>query len=301
MPGTYIALQTPVGQGMPVFGRDYGIIHSYPIVRYPQLQAIMKTRSPAVAGMFYPRSGPELAECIEEMLAGVVEGAKSNAAKVLIVPHAGYIYSGPIAASAYCLLHARRQSISRVILLGPAHRVYLTEMALPSALFFSTPLGEVPIDRRTVDEALTVAGVIVSDEAHAAEHSLEVHLPFLQMMLDSFELLPVVVGQCAAERVAALLEVCWGGDETLIVISSDLSHYLPYADAQAVDAHTTELILQRSSELTGEQACGAYAINGLMRVARQRSLWVEALDVRNSGDTAGDRSQVVGYGAYALG
>ncbi len=261
----------------------------------------MKTRSPAVAGMFYPGRGAELAECVEEMLAGAVAGTQSSTPKVLIVPHAGYSYSGPIAASAYCLLHAQRQSIKRVVLLGPAHRVYLTEMALPSALSFATPLGEVPVDRDAVTAALTLPGVVVSDEAHATEHSLEVHLPFLQTMLESFSVLPVVVGQCSSERVAALFEVFWGGGDTLIVVSSDLSHYLPYAEARSTDARTTELILQQSSELSGEQACGAYAINGLMRVARRRRLWVEALDVRNSGDTSGDRSRVVGYGSYVLG
>ncbi len=261
----------------------------------------MKTRSPAVAGMFYPGRGAELAECVEEMLATAVAGTQSGTPKVLIVPHAGYSYSGPVAASAYCLLHAQRQSIKRVVLLGPAHRVYLAEMALPSALSFATPLGEVPVDREAVTAALTLPGVIVSDEAHAAEHSLEVHLPFLQTMLESFSVLPVVVGQCSSERVAALLEAFWGGAETLIVVSSDLSHYLPYAEARSTDARTTELILQQSSDLSGEQACGAYAINGLMRVARKRRLWVEALDVRNSGDTAGDRSRVVGYGSYVLG
>ncbi|MCZ6642504.1 MAG: AmmeMemoRadiSam system protein B [Gammaproteobacteria bacterium] len=261
----------------------------------------METRSPAVAGPFYPGRDTELAECLKELLAGAVEGAQSSQPKVLIVPHAGYVYSGPIAASAYSLLAAQRQSITRVVLLGPAHRVYLTEMAVPSALSFATPLGEVPVDREAVAQSLTLPGVVVSDEAHATEHSLEVHLPFLQAMLESFSVLPVVVGQCSSERVAALLDVFWGGDETMIVISSDLSHYLPYAEARSTDAQTTELILERSYELTGEQACGARAINGLMRVAQQRNLWVEALDVRNSGDTAGDRSRVVGYGSYALG
>ncbi|MCZ6618187.1 MAG: AmmeMemoRadiSam system protein B [Gammaproteobacteria bacterium] len=260
----------------------------------------MKTRSPAVAGTFYPGRGTELADCVEELVAGAVAGTNSSRPKVLIVPHAGYSYSGPIAASGYCLLHAQRQSISRVVLLGPAHRMYVAEMALPSARFFATPLGEVPIDEGAVTEALTLPGVVISDEAHAAEHSLEVHLPFLQMMLDSFELLPVVVGQCSAERVATLLDVFWGGDETLIVVSSDLSHYLPYAEARATDARTTGLIAQLSGNLTGEQACGAHAINGLMRVAQRRALHVEVLDVRNSGDTSGERSRVVGYGSYAL-
>ena len=261
----------------------------------------MNTRSPAVAGTFYPGRKAELAECLKEMLADAVERAESSTPKVLIVPHAGYVYSGPVAASAYSLLQAQRQSITRVVLLGPAHRVYLNEMAVPSAGSFATPLGEVPVDREAVTKALTLPGVVVSDEAHATEHSLEVHLPFLQTMLESFSVLPVVVGQCSSERVAALVDGFWGGDETLIVVSSDLSHYLPYPQACTKDAHTTELILQQSSSLTGEQACGAAAINGLMRVARQRDLWVEALDVRNSGDTAGDRSQVVGYGSYALG
>ncbi|MDH3642792.1 MAG: AmmeMemoRadiSam system protein B, partial [Gammaproteobacteria bacterium] len=191
-------------------------------------------------------------------------------------------------------------AIRRVVLLGPAHRVYLQGMAVPSASAFAMPIGEVPVDTRAISKALSLPGVVSSDRAHAQEHSLEVHLPFLQSVLDDFKVVPIVVGECPAEEVACVLKALWGGDETLIVVSSDLSHYHPYTVAQTTDAATTRDIVARSVSLTGAQACGAFAINGLMRVANDFDLQVRALDVRNSGDTAGDRGRVVGYGAYVL-
>ncbi len=262
----------------------------------------MVTRSPAVAGTFYPEHASELAGCVARYLADAVDLsiAETLRPKVLIVPHAGYVYSGPVAASAYRLLGAYRAEIQRIVLLGPAHREYLQGMAVPSVDGFAMPNGEVPLDIDTISQVLDLPSVVTSDRAHAMEHSLEVQLPFLQSVLNRFVLVPIVVGDCPSEDVAGLLEATWGGTETLIVVSSDLSHYRPYAVAQTSDAATTREILARSSTLTGEQACGAYAINGLMRVAVAHDLQVRVLDVRNSGDTAGDRSQVVGYGAYAL-
>lgn len=223
-----------------------------------------------------------------------------SAAKAIIAPHAGYAYSGPTAAHAYRLLESRRDSISRVVLLGPAHRVYLDGMAVPSVDAFTTPLGDVVIDPDGVCRAAALPGVRVSDEAHDFEHSLEVHLPFLQTVLEDFRLVPVVVGICPAEEVEAVLDELWGGDETLIVVSSDLSHFHDYANARAIDARTTNRIEGRDATLHGEDACGAYALNGLMLAARARDLEVRTLDLRNSGDTAGDKRRVVGYGAYAL-
>lgn len=248
--------------------------------------------------MFYPADAATLESAVTEMLAAVP--AADGGAKAIIAPHAGYIYSGPTAAHAYRLLEPRRDGIRRVVLLGPAHRVYLHGMALPSVDAFTTPLGDVPIDTDAVQRALELPGVQVSDEAHAAEHSLEVHLPFLQKVLDDFQLVPIVVGACAANDVEAVLEVLWGGDETLIVASSDLSHFHTYAEAQQIDAKTTSRIEERETTLRGEEACGAHALNGLLLAATAKGLKVRTLDVCNSGDTAGDRSRVVGYGAYAL-
>ena len=256
-------------------------------------------RSAAVAGAFYPAEPVILSTMVRELLADAPT-SREAVPKAMILPHAGYVYSGPIAAIGYRLLATAAAKIRRVVLLGPAHRVYLSGMAFPSVDSFSIPTGVIPLDREAIDRALALPGTLVSDEAHAGEHCLEVHLPFLQAVFDSFELIPIVVGQCPATQVAAVLEALWGGEETLIIISSDLSHYHPYGIAQEIDARTTSKIVSRSSQLSGEEACGAHAINGLMLAARGQGLSVHALDVRNSGDTAGDHTQVVGYGAYAL-
>ncbi len=256
-------------------------------------------REPAVAGLFYP-DDPALLRSEVERLLYAAPPPQGEAPKVLIVPHAGYPYSGPVAARAYRRLVPRHGEISRVILLGPAHRVWLAGMALPSVNEFLTPLGPVPIDREAWTAARQVPGVLVSDEAHRLEHSLEVQLPFLQVAVGEFSLLPVVIGDCPPAEVGRLIDRLWGGDETLIVVSSDLSHYRPYADARRVDTHTSRRILEKAGDLSGEEACGAAAINGLMASRQARALQVELLDLRNSGDTAGDRSRVVGYGAYAL-
>ena len=258
----------------------------------------MSTRPAAVAGLFYPADTAMLQHTVAELLDAAP--ARSDDAKAIIAPHAGFPYSGPTAAHAYRLLETRRDVIRRVVLLGPAHRVYLQGMALPSVDAFTTPLGDVAIDADGVRRALELPGTQISDEAHAGEHSLEVHLPFLQTVLDDFQLIPVVVGVCPARQVEALIETLWGGDETLIVVSSDLSHYHAYADARAIDAQTTARIEARDAALHGEEACGAYALNGLLLAAKAKGLQVRTLDVRNSGDTAGDRQRVVGYGAYAL-
>lgn len=251
--------------------------------------------------MFYPAEPTVLQRTVAELLnAAPRDDASAEGVKALIAPHAGYQYSGITAAHAYRLLESRRERIKRVVLLGPAHRVYLQGMAVPSADAFTTPLGDVPIDKRGVEQALAVAGTQISDDAHAAEHSLEVHLPFLQTVLDDFQLVPIVVGNCSSREVAAVLDALWGGDETLIVVSSDLSHFHAYDVARDIDANTTARIEARESTLLGEEACGAYAVNGLMRTAEARDLDVRTLDVRNSGDTAGDKSRVVGYGSYAL-
>ncbi len=259
----------------------------------------MKTRPAAVAGSFYPADAAALKREVRELLANAP--ACDTEAKALIAPHAGYIYSGPTAAQAYRLLESRSERIRRVVLVGPAHRVYLEGMAVPSAEAFTTPLGDVTIDLEAIRRVIELPSVQVSDEAHAAEHSLEVHLPFLQTVLKNFSLVPIVVGVCPASDVEVVLEALWGDDETLIVASSDLSHFHAYKDAQQIDATTTARIEARESTLRGEEACGAYALNGLLLAARAKDMRVRTLDVKNSGDTAGDPYRVVGYGAYAIG
>ena len=258
-------------------------------------------RPPAVAGTFYPFAASELRREIEKFVAEAAPGGPdARDPKVLIVPHAGYIYSGSIAGSAYARIASLKDSVQRVVLLGPAHRVRLRGLALPAATGFATPLGTVSID---TEAAATVRGfeqVIVSDEAHALEHSLEVQLPFLQSVLGEFRLVPFAVGDVSPQQVAEVLDALWDGPETLIVISSDLSHYLPYPNACAKDEFTAETILRLQPELDHQQACGATPINGLLLAARERGLEPRLLDLRNSGDTAGDKSRVVGYAAFSF-
>lgn len=254
-------------------------------------------RPPAVAGLFYPGDAASLRALVEEQLHD--NPSPGTTPKALIAPHAGYVYSGPIAARAYNRLRDAR-NLRRVVLLGPAHRVPLRGLALPAASAFHTPLGDVPLDTAGMDALADLPQVTRSDEAHRQEHSLEVHLPFLQMLLGNFELLPMVVGWAPPSDVAAVLERLWGGPETLVVISSDLSHYHGYAEARRLDEATARRIEQLEIPLEGEQACGAHPLNGLLSLATRRALRVTRLDLRNSGDTAGSRDRVVGYGAWAL-
>lgn len=254
-------------------------------------------REPAVAGRFYPGDARELRTTIRVLLdeAPVQEGP---APKALIVPHAGYIYSGPVAASAYASLQPYRRRYTRVILLGPSHRVGVEGLALSGADVFRTPLGDVPLDKAAI-AALNIPAVTVFDATHRFEHSLEVHLPFLQTVLESFSVVPLVVGRVAQETVADLIDALWGGPETLIVISSDLSHYLPYEEARSTDKSTCEAIEKlQPRHISHDRACGATPIGGLLIATKRRGMKALTLDLRNSGDTAGDRSQVVGYGSW---
>jgi AmmeMemoRadiSam system protein B len=256
-------------------------------------------RPPAVAGLFYPDDARVLRAELEALLARIPD--HGPVPKALIAPHAGYIYSGPIAASAYARIRPIAARIRRVVLLGPAHRLGFHGVAASSARAFATPLGAVTLDREAIECALTLPQVRVLDAAHAEEHSLEVHLPFLQLLLADFRLAPFVVGEAASSEVAELLDLLWGGDETLIVVSSDLSHYHRYERARELDAATTRAIeALRPQDIHYEQACGRNPVNGLLVAARERGLAVETLDLRNSGDTAGDHARVVGYGAWAF-
>ena len=259
-------------------------------------------RPAAVAGMFYPGVPAALAASVRASLIEAATRPRAGGArpKALIVPHAGYIYSGPIAAAAYSRLAAAHAVIRRVVLLGPAHRVAIRGLALPSARAFATPLGEVEVDRKAAALALTLPQVVENDAVHAQEHALEVQLPFLQAVLDEFRIVPFAVGAATAEEVADVLDRLWGGPETLILVSSDLSHYHAYAEARAIDRGSVEGILALSPLLDHEQACGATPINALLSCARRRNLIPELLDQRNSGDTAGDKSRVVGYASFAF-
>jgi AmmeMemoRadiSam system protein B len=258
-----------------------------------------ETRRPAVAGAFYAREASALKAEVEAYLAGA-RASPAPAPKAIIAPHAGYIYSGPVAASVYARLATLRGRIRRVVLAGPAHRVYVQGAAVPAAPAFVSPLGEIPLDIEALAALRALPFVEVNDRAHALEHSLEVHLPFLQSVLGEFRLVPIVVGDADSTQVARMLEAVWGGDETLVVVSSDLSHYLPYEAARARDRDTADAILRLEPTLEPDEACGAAPINGLLEVARSRRLAAELVDLRNSGDTAGDRDRVVGYAAFAF-
>jgi AmmeMemoRadiSam system protein B len=254
-------------------------------------------RNPAVAGLFYPDDPRELHALVSGYLATVASG--DVVPKAIIAPHAGYIYSGPIAASAYARIQPARGRITRVVLLGPAHRVGFHGLALSSADYFQTPLGRITVDQEAVKKISGLPQVDVIDAAHMQEHSLEVHLPFLQEVLGEFSLVPLVVGDAGPNEVAEVLETLWGGPETLIVISSDLSHYHDYKTAQRLDRATSQAIEQlRLEDIQYDHACGRNPVSGLLQVARQRGLKAKTIDLRNSGDTAGSHDRVVGYGAY---
>ena len=255
-------------------------------------------RTPAVAGLFYPADPRQLAHDVQQFLSQAHPPALTP--KALIVPHAGYIYSGPIAATAYATLQPIAAHIRRVVLLGPTHRVAVRGLALPGAEAFDTPLGRIMLDAAAARLVAHLPQVTVSAQAHALEHSLEVQLPFLQSVLPEFTLLPLAVGMASAEEVAEVLDTLWGGEETLIVISSDLSHFLPYATAQRVDNGTVQAILKLRQPIDHEQACGGTPINGMIVAAQQHHLTPHLLDLRNSGDTAGSHDQVVGYAALAF-
>ncbi|MBT7811638.1 MAG: AmmeMemoRadiSam system protein B [Deltaproteobacteria bacterium] len=267
-------------------------------------------RPPAVASMFYPVGAAELRKAVQNYLsnAGTEEDVsqfkKEEFAELrtLIVPHAGYIYSGKIAASAYRLLEQNKNQFKRVLLLGPAHRVLLEGAAFPEKDAFETPLGEITLDKELIEKILAeFSWISVSDKAHAEEHCLEVQLPFLQETLGEFKLLPLVVGDAKTELLAALIQQFSKDHETLIVISTDLSHFHDYETAREIDGRTANAIeLLEQNRISTEDACGAYPLRGALLAASQNQWKVHRLGLCNSGDTAGDRGRVVGYGAWAM-
>ena len=254
--------------------------------------------APSVAGRFYPDRPGEL----RRQVRAFVDAADASGAppKAIIAPHAGYRYSGAVAGSAYARLE-RNDAIRRVVLLGPVHRAPLRGLATCAAFALDTPLGPVEVDREAIARALRLAQVRQCDEAFRGEHSLEVHLPFLKECLSEFRIVPLLVGRASTDEVSAVLELLWGGSETAIVLSTDLSHYHDYATARAMDSATSEAIeTLRGDALDHASACGLYALRGLLDVARAKGLGARTVDLRNSGDTAGPRDRVVGYGAWIL-
>ena len=257
-----------------------------------------QVRPPAVAGLFYPAEH----DALRETIMGFLRDAETAGPwpRALIVPHAGYAYSGAVAASGYVLLKPIRDQVHRVVLIGPSHRVSCYGLAASTADYFATPLGTVPVDRKSVEASLKLPCVHVLDAAHQQEHSLEVQLPFLQVVLGEFSLVPFTVGRATTDEVADAVELLWK-DDTLIVISSDLSHYHTYGTARSMDSATAHDIEHCQWELlNGERACGYCGIRGLLKVAKARGLKVRTVDLRNSGDTAGSREQVVGYGSFVV-
>lgn len=263
------------------------------------------TRPAAVAGSFYPGNPAALRAAVDAHLAAATasDAPAAPRPKLLVVPHAGYVYSGDVAGLGYAQVAAAAEPgrITRVVLLGPVHRVAVRGLAAPTVGAFETPLGDVRIDQAAIASLADLPQVVRADRPHAMEHSLEVQLPFLQQVLgDGFALVPLAVGDASPAEVAQVLERLWGGDETLIVISSDLSHYLPYDEAQARDSATVQRILHFATDLEGDEACGAAPLNGALQLARRKGLVPRLLGVRNSGDSAGGRDRVVGYGAVAF-
>jgi len=257
-------------------------------------------RPAAVAGMFYPGE----ADALRAAIAGLMASARATAGgtpKAIIVPHAGYIYSGEIAASAYKRLLPDAEQISRIVLMGPAHRVFVRGLAAPSVAAFATPLGPIAVDQQAIASLVDLPQVVVSDEAHALEHSLEVQLPFLSRVAPRARIVPFAIGKTTTREVAEVIARLWGGPETRFVISSDLSHFQSYAAAQKSD-HATAALIERfeGERIDHDHACGANAIAGILAHARGLGLSIERLDLRNSGDTAGPRDRVVGYGAWVI-
>lgn len=260
-----------------------------------------KSRPTAVAGMFYPDSPQQLKTMIEQSLNQASSSVQIQQPKVLIVPHAGYIYSADIAANAYQYLKPFVNDIHHIVLIGPSHRVAFPGLALSSADYFETPLGDVEINSQARQKLMELEGIDIIDQAHVKEHSLEVQLPFLQHIINRFTLSPIVAGNASPQLVAEAIQLLWGGPETVIIISSDLSHYHDYQAAQVLDQTTTQAILDFDiNKIDSQQACGCVGIRGLLHFAHQHPLKASLVDLRNSGDTAGDKDRVVGYGAYVF-
>jgi len=258
-------------------------------------------REAAVSGQFYPASANELVSTINHYLADAREYKLTKRPRAIIVPHAGYIYSGPVAATAFKQIAPYASQIKRVLLLGPTHHVSFDGIATTSADSYHTPLGDISLDQKAIHQLEKLPQVKTLDQAHQWEHSLEVQLPFLQQVLGNFTLIPLVVGPISSDKMAAVINPFMEDDNTIIVVSSDLSHYYDYASAQKLD-QTTALAIEQLDDraISDERACGRYPLKGLLLAARKHHLHSKTLDLKNSGDTAGSRNQVVGYGAWVI-
>lgn len=262
------------------------------------MSGVEPTRAATVAGTFYPADPARLARDVDGY---VGPGSGEPPPKALIAPHAGYRYSGPIAGRAYARLRSARGQVTRVVLLGPAHFVALSGLAVTAADRWVTPLGPVEVDDAARRAVLEVPAVVAADHPHAGEHSLEVHIPFLQRLLGSFQLVPIVVGRATPDTVAAVLDTVWGGPETLIVVSTDLSHYYDHDTATVLDRRTAAAVVAgRADDIGPEDACGALAVRGLLIAARRHGLRTALIELGTSADTVGPRDRVVGYGSFAL-
>lgn len=260
----------------------------------------MRTRAPAVAGMFYSDKPQELAANVRSFVAAA--SSTSKAPKAIVAPHAGYIYSGPVAGSAYAALALRGEEVERVILIGPSHRVAFSGLATSGAAVFETPLGPMHVDRDAVAALTSKHLAREFDNPHQNEHSLEVQLPFLKQACPGARIVPILSGDDDWQAMAQAIDLLWGGQETALVVSSDLSHYHDYATAKSIDAATAGALEKLAAgRVDFEQACGATAVNALLSVAASKDMACTTLDLRNSGDTAGPRDRVVGYGAFAVG
>ncbi len=258
-----------------------------------------EVRPAAVSGLFYPAETKTLQRTVDDLL--TTARTDAPAAKACVAPHAGYVYSGTVAATVYARLENRDHPIERVVLLGPDHRVGFAGIAAPDAAYYETPLGRVPVDQEAMQPLLARGQIAVFAPAHAQEHSLEVHLPFLQTVLPRFRLIPLVVGHIDPAQVAAVIDALFGDDQTLIIVSSDLSHFHPYAEAQRLDQETSAAIEALNDAVIGpHEACGAIPLRGLLQVAKRRGLGAKTVALCNSGDVGADRQRVVGYGAYVF-
>ncbi|MDH4263400.1 MAG: AmmeMemoRadiSam system protein B [Spirochaetia bacterium] len=260
----------------------------------------MQTRKAAVSGLFYPQNQIELKDLVNHLILSAASFQYHP--KAILVPHAGFIYSGPIAATAYGLLRKMSQTIKRIILLGPSHRVYVRGIALSSANYFETPLGKIEVDSKLRDKITGKQGITINDEAHQYEHSLEVQLPFLQVVLDQkIKILPAVTNDASNFEIENFLELVWGSEETIIIISSDLSHFLNYDAAKQKDQKTVESIINYDIDhISDDSACGSTALNGFLTAAKNKKLVPTLLDLRNSGDTGIEKNRVVGYASICF-
>lgn len=274
---------------------------SRPTMRLLANNKMSGTRPTAVAGLFYPDDPGELRRGVDGFLDHGFRGEDDPGVppKAIVAPHAGYPYSGPIAGSAFASFQPLRGRIERIVVIGPSHHVPFEGLALPTADAFDSPLGRVELDLEACEQLLEHPEVHLDSRPHQREHAIEVELPFLQQVLGPFRLVPLIVGQASPEVVADVLGDVWGDERTRIVVSSDLSHFLDDAAARRTDQETAAQVLELAHDLTPHQACGARAWNGLNLLAQRQALKARLLDLRNSGDTAGGRDRVVGYGAFS--